>query len=350
MEAPLLHSRLRKNFLAGEHPFLCFSFGVPLEPSSFPIFSLGHSLKNLRAFMEGRSGFWSRLLFDSTSIFCKSLDVPLTLYDKCSFFIGAAFLHRRDCAFIFNSVTSFMHQHRKVFYFSFNVVSPFLGRISTFELGALPGVHGASCLAKPYRNKSFLYLLGTDAQAYGSTSLAHGFTVYQGSFFEHSSFFDSVHLLLPVSIYVERVSSFINMEGLFRRTSKAITPYRFIYADWEILQALSYYKLSFFSDSFSFVTDFAFFKEFFSKLVDYACLFFFNITEHSFKGLYMQKVVVPSDWFFFNHGALKIFNSVAARPFNHYYGSEHFSRHSKILSLCFTKVDMPGFLKDLSFF
>lgn len=348
LEAPLLHARLRKSFLAGDRSFLCFSFGVSLEPSSFPIFSLGHSLKNLRTFMEGRSAFWSRLVLDSTSVFCKALGLPFTSYGQCSFFLGSAFLQRKDCAFVFHSVSFFMHQHSKIFTFSFNVVAPFLGRISAFELGALPGIHGSNFLTGPGARGTFLYLLGTDTSAAPAPGL--GFTVYQGSFFEQSTFFNGVHMLLPVSLYVERVSSFLNMEGLLRRTSQALTPYRFVYRDWEILQALAYYKLAFFPNTFTLLGDFVFFKEFFSKLVDYACLFFFNITEHSFQELYGKKAVVIGDWelFFFSSGPLKIFDSVVARPFNHYYCSEQFSRHSKILSLCFTKAAMPGFFRELN--
>lgn len=252
-----------------------------------------------------------------------------------------------------------MHQHGKLFSFSFNVIAPFLGRISAFELGALPGVHSSNYLEPSLGQKSFCYLLGTDNQVEAqatmlSTTTATSFTVYQGSFFEHSLFFDAVNLILPVSIYTERVSSFINMEGLLRRTAKAVAPYRFVYADWEILQALFFYKLSFFPQNFSIIPDFAFFKEFSRTLVDYSCLFFFNITENSFKHLYQPKAVVCGDWAVFflslNHRNSKIYNTVVARPFNHYYCSEQFSRHSKILSLCFTKADLPGFFKDVSGF
>lgn len=54
MEAPLLNSRLRKNFLAGDHPFFCFSFGGSLDYVNFPIFSLGNTMGQLKLFLEGR--------------------------------------------------------------------------------------------------------------------------------------------------------------------------------------------------------------------------------------------------------------------------------------------------------
>jgi len=253
-----------------------------------------------------------------------------------------------------------MQQHSKTFIFSLHVVSPFLGRISAFELGALPGIHSSNYLEAVPGQRAFRYLLGTDmhldpiASMLSATRSLYSFTVYQGSFFEHSAFFDDVHLIFPVSIYTERVSSFINMEGLLRRTAKAVAPYRFVYTDWEIIQALFFYKLSFFPSNFSIISNFLFFQEFSRTLVNYSCLFFFPITESSFKHLYGTRVVVCGDWavFFlgFTHKNSKLYNSVVARPFNHYYCSEQFSRHSRILSLCFTKADLPGFFKDVSIF
>lgn len=359
MESPLLHSRLRKSFLSGEHPFLCFSFCCSLEPTSFPIFNLGSSPKDFKVFVEGRNGFFGRSVFDSTSVFAKAVGLNLTIYDKCSFFLGAGLLQRKDCSFFLDAISYFMHQHAKTFSFSFNVVSPFLGRLSAFELGALPGIHSSNYLAVAPGQRAFRYLLGTNMHLDPMASMvsareSNGFTVYQGSFFEHSLFFDAVHLIFPVSIYTERVSSFINLEGLLRRTAKAVAPYRFVYSDWEIVQALYFYKLSFFPYNFSIIPNFAFFQEFSRTLVDYSCLFFFPITESSFKHLYGAKVVVCGDWAVFflglHHKNNKLYNSVVARPFNHYYCSEQFSRHSRILSLCFTKADLPGFFKDVSAF
>lgn len=54
MEAPLLNSRLRKSFLAGNHPFFCFSFGGSLDYVNFPIFNLGNTMGSLKSFLEGR--------------------------------------------------------------------------------------------------------------------------------------------------------------------------------------------------------------------------------------------------------------------------------------------------------
>lgn len=177
---------------------------------------------------------------------------------------------------------------------------------------------------------------------------ASNFIVYQGSFFEDSTFFSFVNLILPVALYTERVSSYINVEGRLRRTTLAITPFSLVSTDLEIFQALCYYKFSFFQSNFSLLSNFTFFVKFFSTVIDYACVFFFNLTEHTFKYIYGEQPLVFGDAsaFYLNHKNLRVFNTLLARNFNHYYGSEQFSRNSKIMSLCFMKSKISSFYKE----
>lgn len=199
---------------------------------------------------------------------------------------------------------------------------------------------------------SLLYLLGTEPSAFEGLSQeffdASNFIVYQGSFFEDSTFFSFVNLILPVALYTERVSSFINVEGRLRRTNLAITPFSLVTTDLEIFQALFYYKHSFFPSNFALVPDFTFFFKYFSTLIDYACLFFFNLAENTFKYFYGDKPLVFGDAsaFYLNYKILKGFNTLLVRNFNHYYGSEQFSRNSKIMSLCFMKSKLSSFYKE----
>lgn len=199
---------------------------------------------------------------------------------------------------------------------------------------------------------SFLYLLGTEPSAFDGFPedffKASNFVVYQGSFFEDSTFFSFVNLLLPVALYSERVSSYINVEGRLRRTTLAITPFNLVTTDLEIFQALFYYKCSFFPRNFSLVSNFVFFIKFFSTVIDYSCLFFFSLTENTFKYFYGEKVFALGDTsiLFLNYKNLRIFNTLLVRNFNHYYGSEQFSRNSKIMSLCFMKSKIFSFYKE----
>lgn len=356
-EAPLLCSRLRKSFISGDHPFLCFAFGGSLDYVSFPIFSLGNSLRSVKNFMEGRHNFWSDFVFTPESVLGKALNVNFSIFEKCSIFVGASFFNRKDCCFIMEALGYFMQEHKDLFRFSWNVVAPFLGRISAFELGALPGIHGSQNLVVNRAKGSFLYLVGTGAVPFSGLDLtfskASSFVVYQGSFFEDSAFFNYVDLILPVSIYTERVSTYINVEGRVRRTRKAITPSRLIATDREILQAFWYYKTSFFPGNFSMLPHFAYLQMFFATVIDYSCIFFLTMTENTFKDSSYGQALVDAPFAavtLVDYKNLKIYNTVIARDFNHYYNSEQFSRNSKILSICFTKANIHSFYKGASDF
>lgn len=232
------------------------------------------------------------------------------------------------------------------------MISPFLGRIASLELGALPGIHSSTLTFVSRCKGSFLYLLGTEASAFDGYRedffQSSNFVVYQGSFFEDSTFFSFVNLMLPVALYSERVSSYINVEGRLRRTTLAITPFNLVTTDLEILQALIYYKYSFFPRNFSLAPSFSFFMRFFSTVIDYSCLFFFNLTENTFKHFFGDKLVAFDDTsvLFLNYKNFKFFNTLLVRNFNHYYGSEQFSRNSKIMSLCFMKSKIFSFYKE----
>jgi len=216
VECPLLNSRLRKSFLRSSSDFLCLYFGLSLDYLSFPVFSLGNSLKSFRTFVEGRSILFSSFIFNFDSIFFKSLSLDFSIYKRCSFFVGSSVLNRPDCSFFYSGI-AFVAQRLSIFNFELNVVSNYLGRISSYEVGSLPGVNSSNFSFSGRKNGSFLYFLGTDDLSNVFVDNNSGsFFVYQGSFFSYSSFFQSMHLLFPVSIYTERASSFLNVEGRLR--------------------------------------------------------------------------------------------------------------------------------------
>jgi len=212
----LLNSRLRKSFLRSNGVFLCFYFGLSLDYLSFPAFSLGNSLVNYKAFVEGRSFLFSSLVFDNVSLFFKFLNFNFSIYDSCFIFVGSSILNRADCDFFFRSIGFFVAKHLHLFHFNLNIVSNHLGRISSFEIGSLPGVNSSNFSLQKRKGFSFLYFLGTD-EFFNISNLINMtfFSVYQGSFFNPNAFFNSIHLIFPVSIYTERVSSFFKYRGSF---------------------------------------------------------------------------------------------------------------------------------------
>lgn len=350
VECPLLNSRLRKNFLRNGSSFLCLYFGLSLDYLSFPVFSLGNSLRSFRAFIEGRSFLFSSFVFDFNSVFFKTLNLNFSIYKSCSFFIGSSILNRPDCNFFFDSIALFASKNFRLFNFKLDIVSNYLGRISSFEVGSLPGVNSSNFVFNRRSGcASFLYFLGTDEyfNTFDDYNLGN-FFVYQGSFFNYNFFFQSMHLIFPVSIYTERVSSFLNVEGRLRKTCKTVIPFRFVYTDLEIFKALFCFKNMFFLSNFSVVSNFKYTSSLFFTFIDYSCVFFFNIMENTFKYIYKENLLVPlyvGD-LVGHRKVVKIYNTVISRDFSHYYNSDIFSRNSKILSICFMRAGLSNFTRS----
>jgi NADH-quinone oxidoreductase subunit G len=347
-EAPLLNSRVRKSFLSSNN-FLCFLLGPSLDYLSFPFFSLGNSLKKFLKFSEGRMFFFSNFIFTNNVIsLFKVLNYNFYSYTSFSIFFGSSVLQRLDCGFFFDSIGYLCLKLCKNFEVSFSVVSNFLGRISSFELGCLPGINSSNFVSFYSRGDktSFIYFVGTDSLFNSlSEGFLNNFLVYQGSFFQVDFFFNTINLVFPVSIYAERVSSFLNVNGLLRRTRDAIKASSFVYADWEIFKALFFFRNLFYSFNFSIIDKFFYINLFFSTVIDYSCFFFVNFGIHSFNFYSKTQVKLYSLVLFLNYCNLRFFNTVIYRTCNHYYSSELFSRNSKILSLCFAKAVVNNFQK-----
>lgn len=342
-ESPLLNYRLRKSFLASDGTFMCFSLGLSVDASSFPVFNMGNSMRSLVEFFSGRSFFFSSFFLRGAVASFKFLNYNFSFFEKASFFVGSSILsHRFDTSFVFQG-TSFIFLNN-IFFLQpvLNVVSSFLGRISAFECGLVPSVNSYSCFKNSLNNvvDSFIFFLGTDDFVFDSLAVSN-FLVYQGSFYSTTSFFSFLNLVFPVSIYTERISSFLNIEGRLRRTQKAIET-ALVYSDWEVLKALFIFRNNFFSFNFSvFGFDLSLMQNFFNNLIDYSCIFFYNFAllgTPLLDSFSKHPNVSPLPFYsFILHKVSKVFNTVLSRAFNDYYTSDIFSRNSKLLSICFSK-------------
>lgn len=223
VEAPLLNYRLRKSFLASMGNFLCFSFGLSLDSISFPVYSLGNSFFSLKLFSEGRSVFFSNFLLRGRILSFKFFNFNYGFFRNSCFFVGSSLLfHRFDVSLIFEifgflSANSFIHT-----VFNLHVVSGFLGRISAFDLGLVGEIFQMQLDVSNFSFDAFVYFLGTDETSLAFPWSSKSFLVYQGNFYSNSVFFDFLNLLFPVSLYTERVGSFLNVQGLLRVTTKVV--------------------------------------------------------------------------------------------------------------------------------
>lgn len=336
LEAPLVNIRLRKSFLRHRNSFLAFALGAAVDFGSYPVFQLGNSLGALRRLGEGRNAMVASLLFLGPPFFFRALGVSFSIHRQCHLLVGSSLLDRFDSSFSLAVVGSFMTFNASFFSCALGAASSSLGRISALEQACLPGIASTVSFGPRQGPPSFSFLLGTDA-LHPAFKSSGGFVVYQGCFLSPSGFSNAIDLFFPVSIYAERASSFLNIEGVIRRTKLAITPFRFIYSDSEVLRVLFLFHGISYSGQHAILDDFQFLQRFFSTLVDYSCLFFHQL--HWLSGATKVPVVLKSTYL--SQGLLPVLRFCDAslfRPFNHYYVSESFSRNSKIMSLTFAKI------------
>jgi molybdopterin-dependent oxidoreductase-like protein len=337
-ELPLLNIRLRKSFLQNDNFLLAFSLGLSLDYLSFPVINFGNNLLTFKRILEGRFFFLSYFLLKDF-LCLKFINFKSKLIDKFSFFIGESILHRLDSNFLLSSFKSLLTNYSNddgsaLSSENLNIVSNYLGRLSCFEIGILPGVNGLATFAP----NSFFYLFGVDKFFLSNSFFNESFVVYQGSF-QELDFFLNVSLVFPVSIYVERSAFFFNLEGRLRKVKKAISAFKFVYSDLEIFKILFFFKSLIVEFNFLFLKSFGNFMIFLQNIIDYSCFFLDKI--------YLESITLVVPFFikflFLNFRACKLSNGIISRTLNNYFTSDIFSRNSKVMALCFLKSNFVNF-------
>lgn len=311
IELPLLHTRLRKSFLKSESSHIFFSLGLSLDYLSFPVVNLGNSLKTLLHIVEGRFFFLTSFLLNNF-ISLKLVNYCFCYFSNLSFLLGSSALNRLDSSFFFDSIYfifSKISLNLNYVGFFFNVISNFLGRISSFEVGALNTKLTTSNLINNTCTNSVLYLLGVDSLNF---NFKESFVIFQGSFQNALKSLKQTFLIFPVSIFVENVFTFINLEGLVRKTKKAITINSSLFNDHELLKALFFYKDFFFKSNFSVLTHFYKTAFLFVDTINYMCFFFSSFLQNMFHNFFSSisvTVVFFINFLFLNFSKTKLINS-----------------------------------------
>jgi predicted molibdopterin-dependent oxidoreductase YjgC len=170
-----------------------------------------------------------------------------------------------------------------------------------------------------------------------------GLIVYQG-YFQNDLFKNYANLILPINNFVEGEFFYLNLEGFYRFTNKIITPFKFIYQDYEIIQMLLL-LLNMCGNMLNFSVLCKNFKylKFFKYLIKYFCFFFFSL-QISYE-LNVKKVKVRSKFFFKKNFQfyVKFLNSNFLNLVNNYYSTDSFTNNSKILTLASLSCFMPWF-------
>jgi len=148
---------------------------------------------------------------------------------------------------------------------SFGVVSTYLGILSYLELGL------GSYVVKNRSGLGLVYVIDADF------SQEKGFLVYQGFFADSSVSYYRADLVLPTTTYAEKAASYINLEGRYRFSKRAVVPFKALYADYEIIESLNSLKLLKIAHNFSKIIQFWSVVFYFNVLINYECIFLRNL-------------------------------------------------------------------------
>lgn len=340
IELPLLHTRLRKSFLKSEDSYIFFSLGLSLDYLSFPVVNLGNSLKTLLNILEGRFFFLTSFLLNNY-ISLKIINYYFCYFFNLSFLLGSSIFNRLDSSFFFDSIYYIFFKisfNLPYVSFFFNVVSNFLGRISTFEIGAVINKTSNSNFINNTFSNSFLFLLAVDLLNF---NFKESFIIFQGSFQNALKSLKQTFLVFPVSIFIENVFTFLNLEGLVRKTKKAITINSLIFNDSELLKSLFFYKDFFFKSNFSVLIYFYKTMFLFKDIINYMCFFFSSFLQKMFY-IFFNFFAITVNFFvnflFLNFSKIKILNSWFISFLNSHYFCDYYTKNSKIMLLSFLKT------------
>ena len=158
-------------------------------------------------------------------------------------------------------------------------------------------------------SNSVLFLLGVDSLNF---NFKESFVIFQGSFQNSLKSLKQTFLIFPVSIFVENIFIFLNLEGLVRKTKKAVSINSSLFNDSELIKALFFYKDFFFKSNFSILSNFYKTMFLFVDIINYMCFFFSSFLQNIFYNFFSFSSVVVVffiNFLFLNFSKTKLINS-----------------------------------------
>jgi NADH-quinone oxidoreductase subunit G len=226
-EAPLINSRLRKNYLFTGLPV--FLIGHPYD-MGYPVEHLGNDPLLLEKILKGRNPISAAL---------KDAKYPMMI-------LGQGALGREDGPAILSIAQQIADKYGVVHklkpkdpWNGFNVLQTAASRVAGLDLGFLPGPqgYGLKQILKAAGQKKIeaVYLLGADE--IDMASLKSTFVIYQGHHGDRGA--AAADVILPGVAYTEKSGTYVNTEGRVQRGLKASSPPGDAKEDWKIIRALS---------------------------------------------------------------------------------------------------------------
>jgi NADH-quinone oxidoreductase subunit G len=218
VEAPVLNTRLRKQWIAGK-----LRIGVIGEQGdlTYEYDYLGAGAKSLSGLAKSKSDFVTAL---------KNAERPAII-------IGQGALTRADGAAVLKAAAGVAKAFNvvKAGWNGWNVLHTAAARVAGLDLGFVPGEGGltAGQMLKPGA-LDVLFLLGADEC---ETAASDAFKIYLGTHGDAGA--HKADVILPGAAYTEKNGLYVNTEGRVQMGERAVFPKGEAKEDWSILRALS---------------------------------------------------------------------------------------------------------------
>ena len=218
VEAPVLNTRLRKQWLAGK-----VRIGVIGEQGdlTYAYDYLGAGSKTLSGLAKSKADFVTAL---------KAAERPAII-------IGQGALTRADGAAVLKAAAGVAKAFNvvKAGWNGWNVLHTAASRVAGLDMGFVPGEGGltAGQMLKPGA-LDVLFLLGADEC---ETAASDAFKIYLGTHGDAGA--HKADVILPGAAYTEKNGLYVNTEGRVQMGERAVFPKGEAKEDWSILRALS---------------------------------------------------------------------------------------------------------------
>jgi NADH-quinone oxidoreductase subunit G len=218
LEAPVLNTRFRKQWIAGKTRFGVIGQQADL---TFDYDYLGAGTQTLSGLAKAKSDFVTAL---------KNAQRPAII-------IGQGALSRVDGAAVLKAAAGLAKSFNVVRdgWNGWNVLHTAAARVAGLDLGFTPGEGGltASQMLKPGA-LDVLFLLGADEC---ETAASDAFKIYLGTHGDAGA--HKADVILPGAAYTEKNGLYVNTEGRVQMGERAVFPKGDAKEDWSILRALS---------------------------------------------------------------------------------------------------------------
>ena len=219
LEATILNSRIRKNYLKGKTKIISLN---DVGDLTYPYESLNGSSEIIKDIVENNHKI-SNLIKDSK--------YPLII-------IGKSLLRSRSNKYVYESMKNFLIENNKISneWNSFNILSQDASSIGNLDLGLYNTINGSNEVLENLQNNKYkiVFLLGQDNLNFKKKD---EFIIYIGSHGDKGA--EIADVILPAAAYTEQDGHYTNLEGLLQKAYKASYPPGDAKEDWKIINELS---------------------------------------------------------------------------------------------------------------